>query len=102
MGRRPARVGAVADGSYSLPIVLAALGASVVIAAAKTTGAAVAAFASRVAEAAHSWVDTGNDPCGGSLTGDRPEGRPPWTLTADQSLSRSYLISSMQIRPMTC
>jgi cation diffusion facilitator family transporter len=46
--------------SNSLTTVLVAFGADVLIAAAKSAAAAVTGSASLVAEAAHSWADTGN------------------------------------------
>ena len=48
-------------GSESLTTVLVAFAANVLIAAAKTVAAAVTGSASLVAEAAHSWADTGNE-----------------------------------------
>jgi cation diffusion facilitator family transporter len=53
-GRRPA-------GSESLVTVVVAFAANLVIALAKTLAAAVTGSASLVAEAAHSWADTGNE-----------------------------------------
>lgn len=47
--------------SESLTTVLVALGANVLIAAAKTAAAVVTGSASLVAEAAHSWADSGNE-----------------------------------------
>jgi cation diffusion facilitator family transporter len=48
-------------GSESLITVLVAFGANVLIAVAKTAAAAVTGSASLLAEAAHSWADTGNE-----------------------------------------
>jgi cation diffusion facilitator family transporter len=48
-------------GSESLLTVLVALGSNVLVAAAKTVAAAVTGSASLVAEAAHSWADSGNE-----------------------------------------
>jgi cation diffusion facilitator family transporter len=48
-------------GSESLITVLVAFGANVLIAAAKTAAALVTGSASLVAEAVHSWADTGNE-----------------------------------------
>jgi cation diffusion facilitator family transporter len=48
-------------GGESTPTVLVAFGANLVIAAAKTVAAAVSGSASMLAEAAHSWADTGNE-----------------------------------------
>src|SRR5579862_7235169 len=50
-----------ADTSESLTTVLVALGANVLIAAAKSAAAVVTGSASLVAEAAHSWADSGNE-----------------------------------------
>ena len=50
-----------ADTSQSLMTVLVALGANVLIAVAKTAAAVVTGSASLVAEAAHSWADSGNE-----------------------------------------
>jgi cation diffusion facilitator family transporter len=47
--------------SESLTTVLVALGADVLIAAAKSVAASVTGSASLLAEAAHSWADTGNE-----------------------------------------
>ena len=46
--------------SESLTTVLVALGANVLIAVAKSAAAVVTGSASLVAEAAHSWADSGN------------------------------------------
>src|SRR6516162_3353276 len=48
-------------GSESLTTVLVALAANVLIAVAKSAAAAVTGSASLVAEAAHSWADSGNE-----------------------------------------
>src|SRR5690348_8823713 len=48
-------------GSDSLMTVLVAFGANVLIAVAKSAAAAVTGSASLVAEAAHSWADSGNE-----------------------------------------
>jgi cation diffusion facilitator family transporter len=48
-------------GGESTLTVLVAFGANLVIAAAKTVAAAVSGSASMLAEAAHSWADTGNE-----------------------------------------
>ncbi|HYP72588.1 MAG TPA: cation transporter, partial [Microbacterium sp.] len=59
MPRRPRRD---ADAQpESLTTVLVALGANLLIAVAKTIAAALTGAASMVAEAAHSWADTGNE-----------------------------------------
>ena len=50
-----------ADASESLTTVLVALGANVLIAVAKSAAAVVTGSASLVAEAAHSWADSGNE-----------------------------------------
>src|SRR6201996_6615363 len=50
-----------ADTSESLTTVLVALGANVLIAVAKSAAALVTGSASLVAEAAHSWADSGNE-----------------------------------------
>jgi cation diffusion facilitator family transporter len=49
------------DGSESVVTVLVAFAANALIAVAKTAAAAVTGSASLVAEAAHSWADTGNE-----------------------------------------
>ena len=49
-----------ADGESTLTV-LVAFGANFAIAAAKTAAAAVSGSASMLAEAAHSWADTGNE-----------------------------------------
>jgi cation diffusion facilitator family transporter len=63
------------DGSESLTTVLVALAANVLIAVAKTAAAAVTGSASLVAEAAHSWADTGNEIF--LLIANRRSRRPP-------------------------
>src|SRR6516164_5967874 len=62
-------------GSESLTTVLVALAANVLIAVAKSAAAAVTGSASLVAEAAHSWADTGNEIF--LLIADRRSHRPP-------------------------
>jgi cation diffusion facilitator family transporter len=62
-------------GSESFTTVLVALGANVLIAVAKSAAAAVTGSASLVAEAAHSWADTGNEIF--LLIADRRSHRPP-------------------------
>src|ERR1700759_2167425 len=64
-----------ADTSESLTTVLVALGANVLIAVAKSAAAVVTGSASLVAEAAHSWADTGNEIF--LLIADRRSRRPP-------------------------
>src|SRR6185437_8441868 len=49
------------DGSESLLTVMVAFGANVLIAVAKSVAAVVTGSASLVAEAAHSWADSGNE-----------------------------------------
>ncbi|RLK49621.1 cation diffusion facilitator family transporter [Microbacterium telephonicum] len=49
------------DAPESLTTVLVALGANLLVAVAKTVAAALTGAASMVAEAAHSWADTGNE-----------------------------------------
>jgi cation diffusion facilitator family transporter len=51
----------VKDGGESTLTVLVAFGANLVIAVAKTVAAVVSGSASMLAEAAHSWADTGNE-----------------------------------------
>jgi cation diffusion facilitator family transporter len=63
------------DGSESLTTVLVAFGANVLIAVAKSAAAAVTGSASLVAEAAHSWADTGNEIF--LLIANRRSHRPP-------------------------
>jgi cation diffusion facilitator family transporter len=62
-------------GSESLTTVLVAFGANVLIAVAKSAAAAVTGSASLVAEAAHSWADTGNEIF--LLVANRRSRRPP-------------------------
>ena len=62
-------------GSESFTTVLVALGANVLIAVAKSAAAAVTGSASLVAEAAHSWADTGNEIF--LLIANRRSRRPP-------------------------
>src|SRR5215467_14514153 len=61
--------------SESFTTVLVAFGANVLIAVAKSAAAAVTGSASLVAEAAHSWADTGNEIF--LLIADRRSRRPP-------------------------
>jgi Co/Zn/Cd efflux system component len=61
--------------SESLTTVLVALAANFLTAAAKSAAAAVTGSASLVAEAAHSWADTGNEIF--LLIADRRSRRPP-------------------------
>ena len=61
--------------SESFTTVLVAFGANALIAAAKSAAAAVTGSASLVAEAAHSWADTGNEIF--LLIADRRSRRPP-------------------------
>jgi cation diffusion facilitator family transporter len=78
----PARVWSVSasegtvssTGAESLLTVVVALGANLLIAVAKTVAAVVTASASMVAEAAHSWADTGNEVF--LLIGARQSARP--------------------------
>ena len=58
---RSLQVTADASGSESLVTVLVAFGANVLIAVAKSAAAVVTGSASLLAEAAHSWADTGNE-----------------------------------------
>ena len=51
----------VKAGGESMLTVLVAFGANFAIAIAKTAAAAVSGSASMLAEAAHSWADTGNE-----------------------------------------
>ena len=53
--------GAGREGGGSLLTVLVALGANALVAAAKSAAAVLTGSASMVAEAAHSWADTGNE-----------------------------------------
>src|SRR5262252_679822 len=62
-------------GSESLTTVLVAFAANVLIAVAKSAAAVVTGSASLVAEAAHSWADTGNEIF--LLIANRRAGRPP-------------------------
>lgn len=66
---------AAADNDASIRTVLIALGTNVAIAVAKTVAAALSGSASMLAEAAHSWADTGNQ--GFLLIADRRGRRPP-------------------------
>ncbi len=62
-------------GSESLTTVLVALGANILVALAKSAAAAVTGSASLLAEAAHSWADTGNEVF--LLIANRRSRRPP-------------------------
>ena len=62
-------------GSASTTTVLVAFGANVLVAGAKTVAATVTGSASILAEAAHSWADTGNEVF--LLIADRRSRRPP-------------------------
>src|SRR5262249_11280170 len=64
-----------ADGSESLVTVLVAFSANVLIAVAKSAAAVVTGSASLLAEAAHSWADTGNEIF--LLIANRRSRRPP-------------------------
>jgi cation diffusion facilitator family transporter len=63
------------DGAESLTTVLVAFGANALIAVAKTAAALITGSASLVAEAAHSWADTGNEIF--LLVANRRSRRPP-------------------------
>jgi cation diffusion facilitator family transporter len=63
------------DGSESTRTVLVALGANAAVAIAKTAAGVVSGSASMIAEAAHSWADTGNEVF--LLIADRRSRRPP-------------------------
>jgi cation diffusion facilitator family transporter len=71
LGLRPLEFG----GAESLITVLVALAANFLIAVAKSAAALVTGSASLVAEAAHSWADTGNEVL--LLIADRRSRRPP-------------------------
>jgi cation diffusion facilitator family transporter len=62
-------------GSESLTTVLVALGVNVLVAAAKSAAALITGSASLLAEAAHSWADTGNEVF--LLIANRRSRRPP-------------------------
>lgn len=62
-------------GSESLVTVIVAFGANLLIAAAKTVVAAITGSASMMAEAAHSWADTGNEVF--LLIGEHKAAQPP-------------------------
>jgi cation diffusion facilitator family transporter len=64
-----------AGGSESLTTVLVALGANVLVAAAKSAAAVLTGSASLLAEAAHSWADAGNEVF--LLIANRRSRRPP-------------------------
>jgi len=72
---RSLRVPAEAGGSESLVTVLVAFGANILIAVAKSIAAVVTGSASLLAEAAHSWADTGNEIF--LLIANRRSRRPP-------------------------
>jgi cation diffusion facilitator family transporter len=63
------------DGTESTRTVLVALGANAAVAIAKTAAGVVSGSASMIAEAAHSWADTGNEVF--LLIADRRSRRPP-------------------------
>jgi len=65
----------VKAGGESMLTVLVAFGANFAIAAAKTAAAAVSGSASMLAEAAHSWADTGNEVF--LMIANRRSARPP-------------------------
>ncbi|MFC5262725.1 cation diffusion facilitator family transporter [Kribbella qitaiheensis] len=65
---------AATTGSDSLLTVVVALSANLLIAVAKTIAAVITGSASMMAEAAHSWADTGNEVF--LLIGERQAGRP--------------------------
>jgi cation diffusion facilitator family transporter len=65
----------VATGGESLPTVIVAFTADLLVAVAKTVAAAVTGSASMTAEAAHSWADTGNEVF--LLIGARKAMKPP-------------------------
>jgi cation diffusion facilitator family transporter len=65
----------VSDGAESLMTVLVAFSANALIAVAKTVAALITGSASLVAEAAHSWADTGNEIF--LLIANRRSRRPP-------------------------
>jgi len=64
-----------ADGSQSTRTVLVALGANAAVAVAKTAAGVLSGSASMIAEAAHSWADTGNEVF--LLIANRRSRRPP-------------------------
>ena len=72
---RSLQVSADAGGSESLVTVLVAFGANILIAVAKSAAAVVTGSASLLAEAAHSWADTGNEVF--LLIANRRSRRPP-------------------------
>src|ERR1700722_5276054 len=67
----------VSGGSESLITILVAFGANILIAVAKSLAGLLTGSASILAEAAHSWADTGNDIS--LLTATRRSRRPPDT-----------------------
>jgi cation diffusion facilitator family transporter len=72
---RSLQVSADAGGSESLVTVLVAFGVNILIAVAKSAAAVVTGSASLLAEAAHSWADTGNEIF--LLIANRRSRRPP-------------------------
>ena len=74
---RSLQVSADAGGSESLVTVLVAFGVNILIAVAKSAAAVVTGSASLLAEAAHSWADTGNEVF--LLIANRRAQRPPDT-----------------------
>src|ERR1700751_2321809 len=72
---RAAARNAEPGGSESLLTVLVAFGVNILIAVAKSAAAVVTGSASLLAEAAHSWADTGNEVF--LLIADRRSRRPP-------------------------
>jgi cation diffusion facilitator family transporter len=72
---RSLQVSADAGGSESLVTVLGAFGVNILIAVAKSAAAVVTGSASLLAEAAHSWADTGNEVF--LLIANRRAQRPP-------------------------
>lgn len=76
LGLPPSAPGLPADGgSESLTTVLVAFGVNVLVAVAKSVAALVTGSASLLAEAAHSWADTGNEVF--LLIANRRSRRPP-------------------------
>lgn len=75
MGNPGVITAATTDQDESLLTVIIALGANVLIAVAKTIVAGITGSASMVAEAAHSWADTGNEVF--LLIGTRRSMKPP-------------------------
>src|ERR1700745_3502563 len=77
---RPLSGAARGAGSASLTTVLIALAANVLVAVAKSIAALVTGSASLLAEAAHSWADTGNEVF--LVVANRRSSRPPATPPA--------------------